>query len=77
MIFAFTIPRGPGAMTCLNGNSYARIWDTDKLRGRGRYTVLTGAKGGSADTVTLRVLGHDPGRTRWPGGFGWPIWTSP
>jgi hypothetical protein len=49
---------GPGVMTYLNGNSYEGIWDNDKIRGRGRYTILTGEKGGSADTVKLRVFGY-------------------
>ena len=33
-------------MTYLNRNSYEGIWDNDKIRGRGRYTILTGEKGG-------------------------------
>ena len=48
----------PRPQSCATSHQNEGIWDNDKIRGRGRYTILTGEKGGSADTVKLRVFGY-------------------
>jgi hypothetical protein len=50
---------GPGEIIYLNGNSYQGVWDRDKIRGKGKYTILTGDPNEEEpDTVILKVFGY-------------------
>lgn len=50
-----------GAVTYLNGTSFKGVWEMDRMRGKGRYTLescASSASKKSAKAVTLRVFGY-------------------